>query len=92
MSTIRLLIIKGNTLYSQECPWRIAIKFLNNKEQTQNRFLRLIRNKHYLDAGYILVDYDQQLFISNQSAFAIHHLNKTTRNEIIKNWRITENI
>ncbi|HLC84350.1 MAG TPA: hypothetical protein VJH22_01000 [Candidatus Nanoarchaeia archaeon] len=71
MSTIRLLVIKGGTLYSDECHWRTAIKFMDATEEARNRFLRVVQSKHYLDAGYLLVDCDAGLVINGQQAFAL---------------------
>jgi len=91
MSTIRLLIVKGNTLYCQECPWRTAIKFFDSNTKTQHRFLRLIRDKHYLDAGYILVDYDNNILVTNHSTFRIADLNPRVKQEL-QAWMVIEQL
>ena len=89
MSTIRLLIIKGNTLYSQECPWRTAIKVINSNKETLHRFLRLVKSKQYLDAGYLLMDTDNHILISNHQAFTIQDL-KPSKKEQFNSWDIIE--
>jgi len=90
MSMLRLLIIKGNTLYSAELHFRQAIQFLNASTQTQERYLRLMRQKRYLDAGYVLIDCDREIMINNQSAFSLTDLSKKKRDLFMQQWRVFE--
>jgi len=91
MSTIRLLVVKGNTMYAQDCPWRTVLKFLDHNEETQTRFLRLMHAKDYLDGGYFLLDMDNKILLTSQSVFTLQDI-KPSRRRKYGDWMMWENI
>ena len=90
MSFIRILAIKGNTLYQKECHIEQALRFLNSDEERQIRQLRLISDKRWLDAGYVLLDFDQNILAQNQSGFSLNHLSRQKQSVIFSRYRIVE--
>jgi len=64
MSIISTLIIKNNKILYHRAHYRKIIQIINNP----------LPNK-FLDAGYIILDFDNKTIINSQNAFKISHLN-----------------
>ena len=90
MSFVRILAIKGNTLYQKECHLNQAIRFLDADEEKQIRQLRIINDKRWLDAGYVLIDLDQKIIAQNQSGFSLNHLSRQKQSVLFSRYRIIE--
>ncbi len=64
MSEINLIIVKGSDFYYTKMHYREIIKAINNPEE----FKKLLKNKQYLDAGYLILDFNNQTIINCQNA------------------------
>ena len=54
MSEINLIIVKGSDFYYKKMHYREIIKAIKNPKE----FKKLLKNKHYLDAGYLIFDFN----------------------------------
>ena len=66
MSYVNILIAKDDNLYLVSLPFRKAQNFLENGES----MLPLL-NPLFLDAGYIVLDFNRKALLNCQSAFPI---------------------
>ena len=67
MSFVTLLLIKEGYVYVINCHYRTAQKIINNPHAC----LALFKRKYVLDAGYLIVDFDQKQVFSRQNAFSV---------------------
>ena len=66
MSYVHLLIAKDDNIYLVNVHYRTAMKLLEHPE----RVLPLLKPR-FLDAGYLVVDFDKKIVVNGQDAFVI---------------------
>lgn len=71
MSLINLIVIDGENIHFVQTHYRIVENLFNNGFRELNWFLRINKQKKYLDAGYILLDFNRKLIINGQNAITI---------------------
>lgn len=76
MSYIHLIIINDNKIYTFASHYRTAIKLLDNG---LINILKKFREQKFLDAGYILIDFDSNHVINAQSAFPVSVIKKLNK-------------
>jgi len=64
MSEINLVIVKGSDFYYTKMHYREIIKAISNPAE----FKKLLKNKQYLDAGYLILDFNNKTIINCQNA------------------------
>jgi len=67
MSYVSLFIIKDDCVYYVNVHYKTAKKLINGGWE---KLLPLLKS-HYLDSGYIVLDFNQKTIINVQSAFHI---------------------
>ena len=67
MSEINLIIVKGSDFYYTKMHYREIIKAIKNPEA----FKKLLKNKHYLDAGYLIFDFNNQTIINSNNQYKL---------------------
>lgn len=90
MSTITLIISRQGMLTVHEVPIRDCVRLFESGLANLPRRMQAWRSRRHLDAGYILVDYDDNLIVSNQGGFASSHLTDQARNALIRSWDFIE--
>lgn len=64
MSEINVILIKGSAFYCTKMHYRELIKAMNNPKE----FEKLLKNRQYLDAGYLILDFNSKTIINCQNA------------------------
>jgi len=77
MSIIHCLIIKGNKIHYAPLHYRSALKLVRSLAWDRKKAKRTT----YLDAGYMVIDYNQKLIIDCQIAFSPHE-------EVREDWEL----
>ncbi|MBW2973100.1 hypothetical protein KY346_01770 [Candidatus Woesearchaeota archaeon] len=67
MSEVNFIVIKGENLYFAKAHYRKIIEAVKNPE----KFKKLLKSRHYLDAGYLILDFNNQTIINCQTASAL---------------------
>ena len=67
MSEINFIVVKGEHLYFTRAHYRKIIEAIKNPA----KFKKLLKNKYYLDAGYLILDFNNQTIINCQTASAL---------------------
>lgn len=71
MSEINLVIIKGSDFCCRKLHFREIINVINNPEE----FRKLLKNRQYLDAGYLILDFNSKTIINCQNAVSLPKTN-----------------
>ena len=90
MSTITLIVSRQGVLTLHEIPIRECLRLLESGLADLPRRIQASRSSQHLDAGYILIDYDEDLIVSNQGGFASSHLSDPARKSLLKSWDFIE--
>ena len=64
MSEINVIIVKDSDFYYAKMHYREIIKSISNPEE----FKKLLKNIQYLDAGYLILDFNNKTIINCQNA------------------------
>jgi len=90
MGQLHLIIIKKNKIYHTPVGFRFVISLLNRNLFYIDKLLRIIKRRYYTDRGYILIDLDKKIILSNQTAFSSCHLNNESRKRLQKEFDFHE--
>lgn len=71
MSEINIIIVKGADFYYAQMHYREIIKAISNPEE----FKKLLKNRQYLDAGYLIIDFNNKTIINCQNAASLPKTN-----------------
>ena len=67
MSKVCCIIVQGNNIYFVSKHYREIVEAIKNPE----KFKELLKNKQYLDAGYLVLDFNNQTIINCQNATSL---------------------
>ncbi|MBW3001638.1 hypothetical protein KY338_00590 [Candidatus Woesearchaeota archaeon] len=71
MSEINVILVKGSEFYYAKMHYRELIKAIKNTKE----FKKLLKSKQYLDAGYIVLDFNNNTIINCQNASSLPKTN-----------------
>ena len=91
MSLINLIVVDKNKLYFAQMHYRYVLNLMKQNFKNIELIKHFVRQKYYLDAGYLLVDMNEKTVISNQDGFSISHLPKQSRQALLKEWNYVDN-
>ncbi len=89
MSIITIIVVKNKKITLSELPISDCLRIAKQGFVTIPPIIHKSASK-YLDVGYILIDYDQNIILSNQQGFASSHLLSSTRMQICSRWDYIE--
>jgi len=90
MSEVHIIIIKKRKLYHTKAGFRFLLHLLNTNFTTIDKFISIIKRKFYIGSGYLLIDFDNKVILSNQSAFSSSHIKPEIRSKIKKEFEYYE--
>ncbi|MEM4282418.1 MAG: hypothetical protein QXU88_01085 [Candidatus Woesearchaeota archaeon] len=68
MSNVNVLLIKDGVVIFFSTHYKNVLLLLDKPAQA-DRLFQLAQRQHYVDAGWIVLDFDKEIAISSQSAF-----------------------
>ena len=71
MSEINIIIVKGSDFHYTKMHYREIIKAINDPKE----FKKLLKKKRYLDAGYLILDFNNKTIINCQNAAVLPKTN-----------------
>lgn len=78
MSYIYLIIVSENKVCHFSVHYRTAMKLLDNGILNT---IKLLKDKKFVDAGYLLIDFDRNQIINAQNAFPLRTIKKLNQME-----------
>jgi len=81
-------MIKNSYVYFCSLHRNRVLGMLNNSFSELPLLLEKVRQKRILDAGYFLIDFNDQIIFSNQTGFASDHIKNK---KILREWNFIEN-
>lgn len=71
MSNVNLLIVKEEDVYFSSIHYRTLMHLF---EKDFNSFFELLKRKTYLDAGFVIIDFNNKIIINSQNSFDIYSI------------------
>lgn len=79
MSYIYLIIVNKNRVCNFSIHYRTAMKLLDNDILST---INLLKDKKFVDAGYLLIDFDRNQVINAQNAFPANKIKTLNKMEV----------
>tara|TARA_Y100000310_G_C20697289_1_gene826614 strand:- start:30 stop:311 length:282 start_codon:yes stop_codon:yes gene_type:complete len=76
MSKLNLIVIEKDKIHNTQLHYRYVISLINNLFKGINALKRIKPEDHYLDAGYVIIDFNLRMIFFSQYAFSLKHLKK----------------
>ena len=68
--------------------YRLVFNFLNNECKGKEAFTHEHQFDSYLDAGYLLIDFNKKIIVNSQLAFAFADLDEQIKKNLQTKWEV----
>jgi len=89
MSQVNVLVIKNKKFHQSQCSYRFFLNLINKDFKFLNKFLEQ-KAPYPMDSGYFLIDFDDKIILSNQTAFSSTHISQEIRSKLKKEFEYYE--
>ncbi|MDP7458120.1 MAG: hypothetical protein QGH47_05325 [Candidatus Woesearchaeota archaeon] len=76
MSKLNLIVIEKDKLHHTQLHYRYVINLINNLFRGINSLKKIKPEDHYLDAGYVIIDFNLRMLFFSEDAFSLKDLKK----------------
>ncbi len=74
MSNLNLIVIEKNTIYTTQLHYKVIISLINNLFKGINSLKKMPVQKHGLESGYVIIDFNLRMLFFSQGAFGLREL------------------